>query len=79
MALEDPMPHVSTKNSSLIERPNYDKWMRSDKVGLKIITDSISKSIRGSIKMMEHAKDDLDAIRGQFEVTDKALGTSLMN
>ena len=79
MAVDEPMPPKPTEMSSAADKANFDKWMRCNKVCLRIISNSVSKSIRGSIIIKDNAKDLLDSVKKQFEITDKALGASLMN
>lgn len=57
MALDETMPPTPTDQSSDRDRANYEKWHRSDKVCCKIILNSISKGIRGSIDHDKNAKE----------------------
>ena len=79
MALDEPKPTMPTDASSVDERTTYNKWIKANKVVIRIITNSISRTIRGSIEAKENAKDLLEAIKAQFQITDKALGASLIS
>ena len=48
-------------------------------MGVKIILNSISCTIRGSIGIKDKAKDLLDTVKKQFTITDKAVGASLIS
>ena len=61
-----PKPAIPTDASSVDERANYNKWIKASKVVKKIITNSISMTIRGSIEARENAKDLLEATKCQF-------------
>ena len=60
MAIDEPMPPKPTKMRSAADKANYDKWMRCNKVCFRIISNYVSKSIRGSLIIKDNAKDLLD-------------------
>ena len=57
MALDEPKPAIPTDTSSVDERANYNKWIKANKFMTKIITNSVSRTIRGSIEAKENAND----------------------
>ncbi|RWR73399.1 Gag-protease-integrase-RT-RNaseH polyprotein [Cinnamomum micranthum f. kanehirae] len=79
IAFDEPMPENPTENSTAEERTIYEKWIKANKVGVKIILNSISRTIRGSIGIKDKAKDLLDTVKKQFTITDKAVGASLIS
>ncbi|RWR72910.1 hypothetical protein CKAN_00115700 [Cinnamomum micranthum f. kanehirae] len=80
MALDEPKPTMPTDASSVDERANYNRWIKANKVVIRIITNSISRTIRGSIEAKENAKDLLEAIKAdQEERRLKAEGQLTVN
>lgn len=73
MALDEPMHPTPRDASSVDEKTYYNKWVKPNKGMLEIILNSISISIRGSTEVIENATDLLEAVKGQLEITDKAL------
>ncbi|RWR94802.1 Retrovirus-related Pol polyprotein from transposon TNT 1-94 [Cinnamomum micranthum f. kanehirae] len=82
MALEEPKPSTPTDQSSANKREEYSKWIRSNKISLMIMRNSIAKNIRGSFASKDDAKDYLDTIKKSYQTTDKGIianGVRLMS
>ena len=54
------------------------KWTKANKVATKIILNSTSRSIRGSLGIIENENELLGTVKEQFKVTDKAVGALLI-
>ena len=63
MALDEPKPAKPTDASSVDKMTNYNKWIKANKVVIQIITNSILRTIKGSIEVKENAKDLLEVIK----------------
>ena len=73
------MPEKPTENTTVKQRTIYEKWIKANKVGIKINLNSISRIIKGSIEIKENAKDLSNMVKKQFTITDKAVGASLIS
>ncbi|KAG6487835.1 hypothetical protein ZIOFF_056571 [Zingiber officinale] len=69
-----PLSDTSTQD----EKSAYEKWERSNRLSLMIMKGSISSDIRGGMPDFENAKDFLDSIEEQFQISSKALATTLI-
>ncbi|KAG6487831.1 hypothetical protein ZIOFF_056567 [Zingiber officinale] len=69
-----PLSNTSTQD----EKSAYEKWERSNRLSLMIMKGSISLDIRGGMPDFENAKDFLDSIEEQFQISSKALATTLI-
>ena len=63
IAFDEHMPENPSENSTVEERTIYEKWIKANKVGIKISLNSISRTIRGSIGIKVKAKDLLDTVK----------------
>ena len=79
IVFDEPKPLTPTNETSSDEKVKFEKWTKANKVATKIILNSISRGIRGSLGTIENAKDLLDIVKEQFNVTDKAVGASLIS
>ncbi|KAG6487836.1 hypothetical protein ZIOFF_056572 [Zingiber officinale] len=74
--VDKPTPLSDTSTPD--EKSAYEKWERSNRLSLMIMKGSISSDIRGGMPDFENAKDFLDSIEEQFQISSKALATTLI-
>ncbi|KAH9801459.1 hypothetical protein KPL71_001044 [Citrus sinensis] len=70
---------MPTELSTPQEKASYERWERSNRLSMMLIKAHVGKSIRGSIPDCAKVKDYLNAIKQQFETSNKAMASTLMS
>ena len=55
-------PSILMESSNALEKTNYERWKRSNRLSLMLITSCMSMSIKGSIPQWFKAKDFLKVV-----------------
>ena len=71
-------PPTLTEHSTQMECTLYEKWERSNRLGMMLIKTHISQSIRRSIPEYKTVKDLMRAIDEQFGSSNKVLANTLI-
>ena len=67
IVFEEANPLGPTNETTSYEKAKFDKLIKTNKEATKIILNSVSRSIKGSIGIIENAKDLLDTVKEQFK------------
>ncbi|XP_042386466.1 uncharacterized protein LOC121978155 [Zingiber officinale] len=71
-------PAPLTDDSTAYQKVNFDKWERSNRISLMIMTMSIPESLRGSITKKKDAKTFFKELVNQFTSNEKVETTTLL-
>ncbi|XP_050153837.1 uncharacterized protein LOC126628259 isoform X3 [Malus sylvestris] len=71
IAIDSPRLVISDQ-SSRVERSDFERWTRANKVALSILEAGMTDTIRGGIKKPELVVDYLAAIEKKFKESEKA-------
>ena len=78
LALRIDEPETPTEQSTQANCALYERWERSNRLGMMVIKTHISQSIRGSIPECRTVKELMGANDEQFVSSDKAQASTLM-
>ena len=79
LALHVDEPPIPMVESAQVDKENYERWQRSNRLSLMLIKSHISKCTRGSIPESNKVKTYMKAIEEQFVSSDKSMANTLMN
>ncbi|XP_050102927.1 uncharacterized protein LOC126582777 [Malus sylvestris] len=78
IAIDNRKPVINDQ-STRVEKVDYERWTRANKVAFSILESGMTDTIRGGIKKYDLAADYLNAIEKKFQESEKAEVSQYMS